>query len=145
MINRRLRMTLEFDVTVDEKIGELWNGDWMTPADESQYRSHEQALLDAMIADPEVLRRWIRGAVVSHMDGSIDSELGKALGISGDEESLLIKDRIRTLSGGHGDFWESLEADGMVSENDADVGFALKVSLADARLEELQPTLVGIS
>jgi len=141
MITQRVRVTLDFDVTVHEQPERVHDVGYDLDADyEREWRERQQRLLDAMISDPQMLRRWILSCVLDEFHGGsvIEEHLSKHMPKE-DEEDKLFREAVTKLSENDREYWQDCEARTVFAENSEEVSAALVVEVADARLEELQP------
>ena len=143
MINKTVRITLDFDVTVSDQVERVSGLTYASsPQEEQEFRSRQQVLLDAMLRDPETIKRWIISGVLSEFEGAgiVDCRyLVDALHIPLEDESDLFAEAVTELPEADRQFWEMVERDGVFPENSMEVSASLKVRLVGGHLEELQP------
>ncbi len=136
-MKKRLRMTLDFEVTISEIIEEslrehcrmFTNPDELL-ADTETHRKlgRQQRLQQALLADEESLLRFLTYVVVSEVNSNIGSRLGEMFGMGREETEgeilgpvfgRLGEEDARFYASVAGVLWENVELRGEVDESGA--------------------------
>jgi hypothetical protein len=153
MLKKRLRMVLDFEVTVEElteeglreyyrrfKSYEEMVGDSETWANVCRQLRLQQALLE----DEEALRRFLTLVVVGEVDSRLDSRLGEVFGVGGmwGEEEILgpVCSRLNTEDA---NFYRELIEGEALHDNIEALSRSFRGVWESATLEEVRPVAEG--
>lgn len=103
MVAKRLRMVLDFEVTIEELTDE-WlreyyrqftgGGEGAANAEQWADRSRQIRLQRALLEDDAALGRFLTYVVTSEVDSSLDSRLREAFGVGGEREDEVILESV---------------------------------------------------
>lgn len=153
MIPKRLRMVLDFEVTVeeltDESLREYYRrfkdyeglvGDAETWANVSRQIGLQRALL----GDEEALGRFLTLVVVDEVDSRLDGRLGEVFGVGGMwREEEILGPVISRLDAEDANFYRELIEGEVLHENTEALNQSFRVIWRSATLEEVSPVAEG--
>lgn len=147
-ITKRLRMTLDFEVEVEELTDEGLRryyessrnfeelvGDAELWANFSRQLRLQRALLD----DEEALGRYLTYAAVCEVDASADSRLGEAFGVGMQRaEEEILGPVFSRLGEDDASYFREVSAEGMLFESIEALSRSVRVRMTAATLEEVR-------
>jgi hypothetical protein len=153
VITRRLRMVLDFEVTVEE-LTEGWlhahfrrfKGYEEIVADAGQWADicRQVRLQRALLEDERVLRRYLTYVVATEVDGSTQSELAEVFGVGGEEpEAGIFTPLLSRLGEEDARYYRGEMAREEFYEAMEEVSRSVRARWVGARLEEVNTVAEG--
>lgn len=148
MLKKRLRMTLDFEVVVEDVTDETLR-DWyrqFTNFDETvgdaelwANISRQIRLQRALLEDEEALNRYLTYVVTVEVDPSIDSKVGEVFGVGGEHlEEEIFGPLFSRLGEEDERFFREMSEEGVLFDNIEVLSWSFKISWAGATLEEIR-------
>jgi hypothetical protein len=149
MLEKRLRLTVEFKVTVGEITREFVENLYRNTLNQDltggsltwEIAARENRLLQALLRDREALDRFLAYVVLGEVDPAGGSRLQKLLGVGREDEVL--RPVIRSLEGEDAEFFKGVIEEGMIQENPQLFEYSVSVEWLRARLTEIRVVAEG--
>lgn len=152
-LKKQLRMTLDFEVSVneitDKSLREYYRSfvgyeQLVGDAELWTNMSRQTRLQKALLEDDEALKRFLTYVIVDEVDPSLDSRLGEVLGVNGEWIEEEIFDPVFShLSDDDAQYFREVSRDGALWENVEVLSRSFVVRWTDASLEEIKTVAKG--
>ena len=145
ILRKRLRMTLDFEVEVeeltDETLREFYGGsgsfeELVGDAETWANLNRQVRLQRALLEDEEALRRFLTYVVTDEVDPSLDSRLGEVFGEDADEEILGAV--FSRLDAEDAEYFREVRAAGALFDSTEVLNLGFRVRWKRATLEEIR-------
>jgi hypothetical protein len=144
---KRLRMTLDFEVVVEELTDETLRAHYRESSNFEELvgdrefwanATRQIRLQRALLEDEEVLRRYLTYVVAVEVDPSSDSRVVEVFGVGGERaEGDIFGPLFSRLGGDDERFYRELSEGGVLYDNVEALSRSFRVSCVGARLEEV--------
>lgn len=154
MVEKRLRMSLDFEVSVEEITDESLREHYRRSSNYAEIvgdlevwanLSRQIRLQRALFEDEEALRRFLAFVVTDEVDSSLDSRLGEVFGVSGNQnEEEILGPVFGRLEEEDARYFREVSAAGSLFESIEVLSRSFKVRWTGASLEEIKNVAEGL-
>jgi hypothetical protein len=154
VLERRLRMVLDFEVTVEELTDEALRAHYRTSsnfedlvADREFWAnvSRQIRLQQALLEDEAVLKRYLTYVVAVEVDSSYDSRMAEVFGVGGERpEEEIFGPLFSWLDGDDERYYGEVSEEGVLYDNVEALSKSFVVRWTGAVLEEITAVAEGI-